>query len=109
MQVERAGDDQAEVIDVDRLFVEIISAHSDGLERTLPRTMAAGDDDLGIGLQTQDLLQDREAFVGAVGIRGEPEVERHDRRLMRAQGFYSRLAISRTDHLIAFVSPFELA
>ena len=57
----------------------------DRLERAFARAVAGGDDHLGVGLQLQDLLERGEAFVGAVGIGRQAEVERDHRRLVRAQ------------------------
>ena len=83
VQVEGAGDDQAELVDVDRLAVEIIGAERDRLERAFAGAMAGGDDDLGVGLEREDFGQRREALVGAVGIGRQAEVERDHRRLVQ--------------------------
>ena len=52
-------DDQAELVDVDRLLVEIVGAHRDRLQRAFARAVAAGDDHLGVGLEPQDLRRAR--------------------------------------------------
>src|SRR5689334_12025726 len=109
IEMERPRDDQAEVVDVDRLLVEVIGTHSDRLERAFAGAMAAGDDDLRVGFQPQDFLKHRETFVGAVGIRRKSEVERNHRRLVRPQRFYGGLPVTGANHLIAFVGPLELA
>ena len=78
-------DDQAELVDVDRLAVEIIGAERDRLERAFARAVARGDDDLGVGLEREDLGQRGEALGGAVGIGRQAEVERDHRGLVQAQ------------------------
>ena len=83
VEVEGARDDQPELVDVDRLAVEIIGAERDRLERAFARAVARGDDDLGVGLDGEDFGQRGEAFAGAVGIGRQAEVERDDRRLVQ--------------------------
>ena len=59
VQLEGAADDQAELVDIDRLLVEIIGARRDRAQRAFARAMARGDDDLGVGLQREDRLERR--------------------------------------------------
>ena len=62
VEVEGARDDQPELVDVDRLAVEIIGAERDRLQRAFARAVARGDDDLGVGLEREDLGQRGEAL-----------------------------------------------
>src|SRR5207342_1744943 len=68
VEMKGAFDDEPELVDVDRLLVEIVSAHRDGFGRALSRAVAGGDDHLGVGLQPQDFGQRRKALFGAVRI-----------------------------------------
>ena len=61
------------------------------------------------GFSAQDLVERREALVGAVGIGRQAEVERDHRRLVRAQRLDRARAVAGADHLIALIGPFELA
>ena len=63
VEVEGARDDQAELVDVDRLAVEIVGAERDRLERAFAGAVAGGDDDLGVGLEAEDFGQRGEAFA----------------------------------------------
>ncbi len=69
--VEGAGDDQAELVDVDRLAVEIVGAKADRLQHAFASAVAGRDDDLRVGLQPQDVGQRGEAFGRAVRDRAE--------------------------------------
>ena len=91
VKLEGAGDDQAELVDVDRLLVEIIGAEADRPQRAFVRAVAGGDDDLGVGLEAQDFLERGEPLGGAVGIGRQAEVERDDVGFVRAQARRSRL------------------
>ncbi len=86
MDMEGAGDDQAERVDVDRLRIEVPSARRRSPRSIdLARTVARGDDHLGIGPERQDRLPAwRSLRSRAVGIGRQAEVERHDRRLLGA-------------------------
>ena len=109
VQMEGAGDDQPELVDVDRLAIEIIGAAGDRLERAFAGAVARGDDDLGVGLEANHLDQRREAFFGAVGIGRQAEVERYHRRLVQPQRLDRRRAVAGDDDAIAVIGPFELA
>ena len=109
VQMKGARDDQAEVVDVDRLLVEIVGAHADRLEGAFACAVAAGDDHLGVGLEAQDLRQHGETLVGAVGVGRKAEIESHHGRLVCAKRLDRLGAIARADHGIALVGPFELA
>ena len=109
VEVEGARDDQAEFVDVDRLAVEIIGAAGDCLQRAFARAVARGDDDLGVGLEAQHFGQRGEAFLGAVGVGRQAEVERDHRRLILAQCLDRRGAVVGGDHAIAVICPFQLA
>ena len=63
VEVEGAGDDQSELVDVDRLAVEIIGAAGDRLERAFAGAVAGGDDDLGVGLEPHHFGQRRKALA----------------------------------------------
>ena len=103
-----ASDDEAELVDVDRLLVEVVGAHCDRAGRAFARAVAGRDDDLGVGLQPEDFGEGREAFVGPVRIRRKAEVERDHRGLARPKRIDRLCTISGAHHLIAFVGPFEL-
>ena len=62
VKLEGATDDQPQLVDIDRLLVEIISAGRDGAKRAFPSAMARGDDDLGFGLELEDILERGEAL-----------------------------------------------
>ena len=109
VQLEGAADDQAELVDVDRLLVEIVGARRDRPERAFARAVAGGDDHLGLGLQRQDRLQRGEAFGDAVGIGRQAEVERHHRRLGGADEIDRRVAVGGDQHLIIVIGPAQLA
>ncbi len=109
VQLEGAADDQAELVDVDRLLVEIVGAGRDRPKRALAGAVARGDDDLGLGLQRQDRLQRGEALGDSVGVGRQAEVERDDRRLLRAKQVDRRVAIGGDQHLIIVIGPAQLA
>ena len=69
MQLEGATHDQSKLVDVDRLGVEIIRPALDRVQGTFACIVAAGDDDLGVGLQRHDRVEHRETLAGPVGIR----------------------------------------
>ena len=68
MDVERACDDQAERIDIDRFGVKVPCAIGNRLQRAFACAVAGGDDYLGIGLQPQDFSERGEPFARAVGV-----------------------------------------
>ncbi len=70
--------------------------------------MAGRDDDLGVGLEAQDLAERREALLDPVGIGRQAEVEGDDRRLVRAQRLDRRAAVAGGDDAIAVIGPFQL-
>ena len=109
VELEGAADDQAELVDVDRLLVEIIGARRDRPERAFAGAVARGDDHLGLGLQRQDRLERGEAFGDAVGIGRQAEVERDHRRLGRAQQIDRGVAVRGDQHLIIVIGPAQLA
>ena len=109
VELEGALHDQAELIDVDRLLVEIIGAGGDRPERAFPRAMAGGDDHLGLGLERQDRLQRGEALGDAIGVRRQAEIERHHRRFRRADKVDRGIAVRGDQHLIIVIGPAELA
>ena len=109
VELERAADDQAELIDIDRLLVEIISARCDRPQRAFPRAVAGGDDHLRFGLQRQDRLERGEALAHAVGIRRQAKIERHDRRLGRAHDVERAGAVGGDEDLIIVIGPAQLA
>ena len=109
VELEGAADDQAELVDVDRLLVEIISARRDRPERALAGAMARGDDHLGLGLQGQDRLEDRESLGRPVGVGRQAEVEGNDLRLLGAKDVDRRVAVRGDEHLIILIGPAQLA
>ena len=109
VELEGAADDQAELVDVDRLLVEIIGARRDRPERAFAGAVAGGDDHLGLGLQRQDRLERGEALGDAVGIGRQAEVERHHRRLGRADEVERGVAVGGDQHLIIVIGPAQLA
>ena len=108
VQVEGPRDDEAEVVDVDRLLVEIVGAEGDCLESALAGAVTGRDDDLGVGLEPHDFLEGCKALLGPVWVRRKAEVERDDGRLMRAQSLDRARPVARADHAVAVVGPFEL-
>src|SRR3546814_10316812 len=76
VELEGAAYDEAELIDVDRLLVEVIGTGRDGPERALAGAVTRGDDNLGIGLQRENGLERRETLAHAVGIGREAEIGR---------------------------------
>ncbi len=78
-----AADDHAELVDVDRLGVEIERAAGDRAQPAVARAVARGDDDLGPRLGGEDRLERREPLARPVGIGRQAEVERHHRRRVR--------------------------
>ena len=109
VQLEGAADDQAELIDIDRLLVEIVGAGRDRPERAFAGAVARGDDHLGLGLQRQDRLERGEAFGDAVRIGRQAEIERHHRRLGRADEIDRRVPVRGDQHLIIVIGPAKLA
>ncbi len=109
VELEGAPDDQAELIDVDRLLVEIIGARRDRAQRTFARAMARGDDHLGAGLEREDIVERGEAFGDAVGIGRQAEVQCHHRRLGGAHQIDRGVAVGRDQHLIIVIGPAQLA
>ena len=80
LQVERALDDQAENVDVDRLLEKIVGAERDALERVFAVLVAGGDDDLGVRRKLAQRLERRQALGRAVGIGRQAEIDDRDRR-----------------------------
>src|SRR3546814_13895393 len=80
VELEGAAYDEAELIDVDRLLVEVIGTGRDGPERALAGAVTRGADHLGIGLQRENGLGRCEPLARAVGTGREPHVGRAARR-----------------------------
>jgi len=59
VQLEGAGNDQAKLVDIDRLAVIIISAKRDRAQRAVVSAVAGGDDNLGVGFEAKDRLERR--------------------------------------------------
>ena len=83
MEVEGAGDDQAEFVDVDRLAVEVVGTERDRLQGAFAGPVTRGDDDLGVRFKREDFGEGGEAFGGAVGIGWKAEVEGDDRGFVK--------------------------
>src|SRR6478735_1531559 len=109
VQVERPRDDQPKLIDVDRLFVEVVSAHPDRLQRAVARPVPGRDDNLRVGLQPEDFLERCEALLRSVRIGRQAQIQRHHGRFMHAQGFDRAGPVAGANDLITLVGPFELA
>src|SRR3546814_7908882 len=97
MNMEGARNDQAELIDVERLLVKVIGAAGNGTERAFPRAMPRRDDHLGIGLQCQYFLKRREPFGGAIRIGRKAKVERDHIRLLGAQYLHRLRPVARSE------------
>jgi hypothetical protein len=108
MQPEGAIDEQLQRVYVDGLLVEIVGAEADRLERVVAVLVAGDDDHLGGRPGLQDVLQGGEALGDAFGIRRQPEVLQHDRRIVAAQLADRALAVFRDDHVVAVEAPLEL-
>src|SRR3546814_16347942 len=82
VELEGAAYDEAELIDVDRLLVEVIGTGRDGPERALAGAVTRGDDHLGIAPQRENGLARRDPLAPAGGLGREAEVERDAWRLL---------------------------
>ncbi len=109
VDVEGAGDDQSQRIDVDRLGVEVPGTVGDRLQRALASTVARGDDHLGVGLEAQDRRERRKALGRSVGIGRQAKIERDDRRLFCAQRVERAGAVAGDDDVIILIGPAQLA
>ena len=86
VQVERAPHDQAELLDIDRLLVEVVGARAAIAWSALSRApWPVATITLVSGLSAHDLVEHGEAFARAVGIGRQAEVERHDGGLFGTQ------------------------
>ena len=75
--LQRAAQHHLELLDVDRLDEEVVGALVDRAQR-VSALLAPGDHhDLGARVRREQLLERREAFLDAAGMRRQPEVERH--------------------------------
>src|SRR3546814_7263542 len=63
MNMEGARNDQAELIDVERLLVKVIGAAGNGTERAFPRAMPRRDDHLGIGLRSEEHTSELQSLM----------------------------------------------
>jgi hypothetical protein len=109
VELEGAPNDEAELIDVDRLLVEIVGARRDRPQRAFARAVAGRDDDLRVRLERQDRLQRREALAHPVRIGRQAEVERHHRRLLGAQDVEGAFPVRRDEHFVIVIGPAQLA
>jgi len=108
VDVECARDDQPQLVDVERLLIEIIGPARDRAHGGLARTVPRCDDDLGAGLQTQNLFERRKALARAVGIGRKPQVERHHIGRVQPQHVDRGRPIARDDDLIILIRPAQL-
>src|SRR5690606_24968186 len=99
---------ESELLDVDRLLVEVVGAALDRGQRALASPVARGDDDLRGGLERNDLVEHCKALARAVRVRRQAEIERDDRRLLGAKGRDRARPIAGDDHVEIVVGPLEL-
>ena len=83
--VERTLQDDAQLIELDRLRVPVDRAALDGEQRVVPALVARDHDDLGHGMRLDDLVEEDHALFGRSPRRLERDVERDDRGLLAAQ------------------------
>ena len=102
------ADDQAELINVDRLLIEIVGTGSDRPQGAFARAMSGGDDHLCLGLQRQDVLERGKAFAHAVRVGGKAEVERDHGGFRRANQAEGRIAVGSDQHLVIVIGPSQL-
>ena len=98
MDVEGAGDDQAELVDVDRLAVEIIGAEPIAFSALSRAPWPDATMTLVSGFSCRICGQRREAFGGAVGVGRKAEVERDHRRLVQPHRLDRGGAVAGDDH-----------
>ena len=106
--LERPVDDQPQYVDVERLLVEVVGAQAYRLHGVVAVGITGDHDDLGARRQAQDLAERRHALADALGIRRQPQVLQHDRRLEAAQLAQCFLARDRLDYLQVVEGPLEL-
>ena len=80
----------------------------DGIERRRARVVPRGDDNLGIGLEAQDLVERRQPLAGALRIAGQAQIERDHRGLLGAQGGDGAGAVSGDGDLEIGIGPAQL-
>jgi hypothetical protein len=108
VELESPADDQAELIDVDGLLVEIVGARGDRPQGALACSVTGGDDHLGFGLERQDMFKRGKALAHAIRIRGETKIERDHGGLGRANQVEGRIAVGGDQHLIIVIGPTQL-
>ena len=108
VHVKGTTDNQTQFIDIHRFLVKIPGATGNRPQRTGFFAMAGSHDDLGIGLQAQYRIHGREALGGAVRVRRQSEIERHDVGFFRAQHFDRRFPVAGNDDLKIIIGPFQL-
>ena len=108
MKLQRPANDQPELLDIDRLPIEVVSAAVDGGQRAFARAVAARHDDLGVGFQAHDLVEHGETLAGAVRIGRQAEIESHDGRFFGPQRGDRAGPVAGDDDVEIVVCPLEL-
>ena len=72
---------QRQQLGLERLGAEVVRAEADGLQRVGAVVLSGEHDDLGVGRERVDLLEQLRPSVGSSGCGGKPEVHRDDCRL----------------------------
>ena len=103
-----AADDQAELVDIQGLLVKIPGTAGNCPQGADLLAMAGSHDHLGVRLQAQDRIHGGKAFGGAIGIRWQPQVQRHYIRLFRPQQFDGGLAVTGDQDFKIVIGPFQL-
>jgi hypothetical protein len=76
----RAIDRQPEKVRVERLGEEVVGAERDGAQGVRLVVLPGEDDDLDVGVELQQLLQQLETLRDRIRVGRQPQVHRHDRQ-----------------------------
>lgn len=97
---ERAPDDRAQFLDVDRLAEEIPGAQTDGLDGIGRLALPAGDDDFHPAILLEQLGKGGQTFGRGSGGRRQAQVENDDRRMSFAEQGEGGPPVARLEHLV---------
>ena len=98
--VQRATQDDLQLVDLNGLPEEVIGPLANRTQSIFPVLIAGNDNHFGSGIFLEDIAQGPESFLHVSWMRGQTEIERHHRRLLRFENVQGTGTIVRQEHLV---------
>ena len=101
----RPAQNDFQLFQLHRLVLKIVRARFDGFQRRAFFLIAGNDNHLDSWIDAQQFIERLQPFRRAVGIRRQPQIQRHHAGQMLLTDRHRRRAIFRKKHLVLFRKP----